>query len=324
MIMFLQNAIRCSAAFMFGCLGEIITEKSGHLNLGIPGIMCGGVAGGCLSCYLYMGAIPDYTQPSYILLLLIGIIGAVLSGVFLGSIYAFLTVTLKCNQNITGLALTIFGTGFTDIVMQLMDVTKRKQYFSIASTYIAKPLPFAQNLGWFGELFLSYGALVYLAIALCIATGIILKKTRVGLHLRAVGENPAAADAVGIKVDTYKYGSILTGSSVAAIGGFFYVMDLVQGLYNQYQPVEAVGWLAIALVIFILWRPYLAIAGSVLFGALYTVSNFMDVSSQITNALISFIPYVVTVIVLLSVSVIGSKNVQPPSSLGLNYFREDR
>ena len=150
MIMFLQNAIRCSAAFMFGGLWEIITEKSGHLNLGIPGIMCGGVAGGCLSCYLYMGAIPDYTQPSYILLLLIGIIGAVLSGVLLGSIYAFLTVTLKCNQNITGLALTIFGTGFTDIVMQLMDVTKRKQYFSIASIiwrFLRKKTVWTTNIG---------------------------------------------------------------------------------------------------------------------------------------------------------------------------------
>ncbi|MBQ7374313.1 MAG: ABC transporter permease [Clostridia bacterium] len=324
MIMFLQNAIRCSATFMFGCLGEIITEKSGHLNLGIPGIMCGGVAGGCLSVSLYMGAIPDPAHPSYILLLLVGILGAIIAGAFLGGIYAFLTVSLKCNQNITGLALTTFGAGFTEVIMKSLEASGGRQHFSVAATYIAKPLPFAESLGWFGELFLSYGMLVYLAIALAVVTGIVLKKTRTGLHLRAVGENPAAADAVGIKVDAYKYGAILTGSSIAALGGFFYVMDFVQGLYNSYQPVEAVGWLAIALVIFTLWRPSLSILGSMLFGALYTVSNFIPISSQVANALISFVPYVATVIVLLSVSIMGSKNVQPPASLGLNYFREDR
>ncbi|MBQ8725756.1 MAG: ABC transporter permease [Clostridia bacterium] len=321
MLIFLQNAIRCSAAFMYGCLGEIITEKSGHLNLGIPGIMCGGVAGGCLGVSLYMSAIPDPTNPSHILLLLCGILGAILAGALLGAIYAFLTVSLKCNQNITGLALTTFGAGFTEVIMKTLD----KTHFSVAATYIAKsPFPFAENLGWFGELFLSYGALVYLAIILAVVAGIILKKTRVGLNLRAVGENPAAADAVGIKVDGYKYGAILLGSSIAALGGFFYVMDLVQGLYNSYQPVEAVGWLAIALVIFTLWRPSLSILGSILFGALYTASNFISVSSSVINALISFVPYVATVIVLLTVSIMGKKNVQPPSSLGQNYFREER
>ncbi|MBR1953222.1 MAG: ABC transporter permease [Lentisphaeria bacterium] len=325
MIVFLQSAIRYSATFIFGCLGETITEKSGHLNLGIPGIMCGGVAGGCLGVSLYMGAIPNPAEPSYILLLLCGIIGAVLAGALLGGIYAFLTVTLKCNQNITGLALTTFGAGFTEVIMKTLDSTGGKKHFSVAATYIAKsPFPFADGLGWFGELFLSYGALVYFAIILAIVAGIILKNTRAGLNLRAVGENPAAADAVGIKVDAYKYGAILIGSSVAAIGGFFYVMDLVQGLYNSYQPVEAVGWLAIALVIFTLWRPSLSIVGSILFGALYTIPSFIPLSSQVVNAVLDFIPYVATVIVLLTVSIMGKKSVQPPSSLGVNYFREER
>lgn len=324
MIVFLQSAIRYSATFIFGCLGETITEKSGHLNLGIPGIMCGGVAGGCLGVTLYMGAIPPSAEPSYILLLLCGIIGAVLAGALLGAIYAFLTVSLKCNQNITGLALTTFGAGFTEVIMKITEGMPGRDRFSVAATYIAKSLPFAESLGWFGELFLSYGALVYLAIILAIVTGIILKKTRVGLNLRAVGENPAAADAVGIKVDAYKYGAILIGSSIAAIGGFFYVMDLVQGLYNSYQPVEAVGWLAIALVIFTLWRPSLSIVGSILFGALYTIPSFIPLSSQVVNAVLDFIPYVATVIVLLTVSIMGKKSVQPPSALGQNYFREER
>lgn len=324
MITFLQSAIRCSAAFMYGSLGEIITEKSGHLNLGIPGIMCGGVAGGCLGVYTYMGMLSNPIHPNYLLLVLFGVVFAFVFAAFLGAIYAFLTVSLKCNQNITGLALTTFGVGFTDIIMKTFETSEARQFFSTASTYISKPLPFAKNLGWFGELFLSYGILVYLAVAISIIAGIFLKKSKPGLRLRATGENPAAADAVGINVSAYKYGAILIGSGIAGLGGFFYVMDLVQGQYNNYLPIEAIGWLAIALVIFTLWRPCLSVIGSILFGALYTVSMFLNVSLAVTNALLGFVPYVSTVIVLIVISIIGNKSVQPPASLGLNYFREER
>ena len=320
MIVFLQNAIRCSAAFMYGCLGETITEKSGHLNLGIPGIMCGGAAGGCLGVSLYMGTLSDPSTASYILVLLFGIVFAFAFAALLGAIYAFLTVTLKCNHNITGLALTTFGAGITDVLMYSINKTG----FSEASSLVAKPLPFAESLGWFGELFLSYGALVYIAIALAVFAGIFLKKSKTGLRLRAVGENPAAADAVGIKVSSYKYGAILVGSGVAGLGGYFYVMDILQGMYESYGPVEAIGWLAIALVIFTLWRPILSVIGSILFGALYTVAYFMNISSSVSKAAISFVPYVATVIVLIVISMAGSKNVQPPASLGQTYFREER
>lgn len=324
MITFLQSAIRCSAAFMYGSLGEIITEKSGHLNLGVPGIMCGGVAGGCLGVYTYMGMLSNPASPNYLLLVLFGVVFAFVFAAFLGAIYAFLTVSLKCNQNITGLAITTFGVGFTDIIMKTFETSKSRQFFSTASTYISKSLPFAKNLGWFGELFLSYGILVYLAVAISIIAGIFLKKSKTGLRLRATGENPAAADAVGINVSAYKYGAILIGSGIAGLGGFFYVMDVVQGLYNNYSPIETIGWLAIALVIFTLWRPGLSVIGSILFGALYTVSMFLNVSSAVTNALLSFVPYVSTVIVLIVISIVGNKSVQPPASLGLNYFREER
>ncbi len=324
MLVFLQSAIRCSAAFSYGCLGEIITEKSGHLNLGIPGIMCGGIAGGCAAVSMYMGGLSNPANANYLLVVLIGVLGAFIVGAFLGAIYAFLTVSLKCNQNITGLALTTFGVGFTEVIMKNLKDNDYEQLYRKASEFISKPLPFADDLGWFGELFCSYGALVYLAVILAIVTGIVLKYTKVGLRLRAVGENPAAADAVGIKVDAYKYSAILIGAGIAGIGGFFYVIDVINGLYNSYKTVEAIGWLAIALVIFTLWRPSLSILGSILFGALYIVPNFVSIPSQITNAVISFVPYVATVLVLITISIVGSKNVQPPASLGVNYFREDR
>ena len=137
MILLLQTAIRCSAAFIYGCLGEIITEKSGHLNLGIPGIMCSGVAGGCLVVSIYMRAISNPASASYLLIVLFGILGAFLFAAALGAIYAFLTVSLKCNQNITGLALTTFGGGFTQVVMDNFVKTSdaiTRTNFSIASS----------------------------------------------------------------------------------------------------------------------------------------------------------------------------------------------
>lgn len=320
-VLLLSSAISFSAIFLYGCVGEIITEKSGHLNLGIPGIMCSGTAGGCLGVALYMGALKNPDSPSYIMLILIGVLMAFLVAAAVGAIYGVLTVYLKCNQNITGLALTTFGAGFTQFIM---DNSVKRDNFPVASTFIAKSLPFAKNLGAFGEIFLSHGLLVYLAIAVAIVTAIILKKTKVGLRLRAVGENPAAADAVGINVSKYKFLAILIGSGIAGLGGFFYTMDYVQGVYENYATIESFGWLAIALVIFAVWRPNIAIFGSILFGVLYILPNVIDIKSSAQAALISLIPYVVTAVVLLVISITGSKSVQPPASLGLNYFREER
>ena len=320
-VLLLSSAISFSAIFLYGCVGEIITEKSGHLNLGIPGIMCSGTAGGCLGVAIYMGALKNPDSPSYIMLILIGVTMAFLFAAAVGAIYGVLTVYLKCNQNITGLALTTFGAGFTQFIM---DNSVKRENFPVASTFIAKSLPFAKNLGAFGEIFLSHGLLVYLAIAVAIVTAIILKKTKVGLRLRAVGENPAAADAVGINVTKYKFLAILIGSGIAGLGGFFYTMDYVQGVYENYATIESFGWLAIALVIFAVWRPNVAIFGSILFGVLYILPNVIDIKSSAQAALISLIPYVVTAVVLLVISITGSKSVQPPASLGLNYFREER
>lgn len=321
MVQLLQSAIRFSAVFLFGCTGEILTEKSGHLNLGIPGIMCGGTAGGCLGVALYMASLSDPTQPNYFVLVMVGILMAFLFAAFLGGIYALLTVSLKCNQNITGLALTTFGTGFAQFIM---DNFVERVNFSVASTYVAQGFPFAEKLGWFGDIFFSHGILVYLAIIVALVTSFFLKRSKIGLGLRAIGENPAAADAVGIKVDKYKYVSILIGSGIAGLGGFFYVMDYAQGMYDSYATIEAFGWLAIALVIFTLWRPNLAILGSIVFAILYVLPYFVGGDSSTGSALIKLIPYVVTVLVLLVISITGSKKAQPPSALGLTYFREER
>lgn len=325
MTSFLVGAIALSTVFLFGCVGEIITEKAGHLNLGIPGIMCVGTAGGCFAVSVYMSALPDPSKASWFALILLSILCAALFAALLGGIYGILTVSLRCNQNITGLAVTIFGNGFAQFFMDTVVLTSDadRANFEIAGKIISKGLPFSEALGAFGKIFLSHGVLVYLSIAIAIIAAWFLKRTRAGLHLRAVGENPATADAAGINVTAYKYGAILVGSGIAGLGGFFYIMDYIKGSWENAATIEALGWLSVALVIFTLWKPNLSILGSFIFAALYITAYYTNGSST-QKELLKLIPYVMTVIVLIFTSIKGSKNNQAPASLGAAYFREER
>ena len=316
----LSSAIAISTVFLFGCVGEIIMEKAGHLNLGIPGVMCFGTLGGCVGVSVIMPAFSGdpYSAP-WIVVVLFAVIFSVLFSAIAGLVYAFLTVTLKCNQNVTGLALTTFGAGIVDYFMTSVD----KTYFTPASRIIRASLPY-EALGGFGKIFLSHGILVYLAIAIAITSFLILKKTKLGLSLRAVGENPGTADAAGINVSAYKYGAILAGSGIAGLGGLFYVMDYVGGSWENSGTIQAFSWMAIALVIFCVWNPAIAIGGSFVFGLLFILPNYITGINFVTMKLFSIFPYAVTVLVLIVTSIIGKRNVQAPSALGLSYFREDR
>lgn len=335
---FIVSSITVGMVFLFGCVGEIITEKSGHLNLGIPGIMCLGCAGGCFGVHLYMGTINyslltdagiiatwqnlvTYAGASWLLLVLMTAFMAALFASFGGLIYAFLTVTLKSNQNVTGLALTIFGSGFCQFFMDQYVDTSR---FAQASVGIKSSLPFADKCGWFGEIFLSHGIFVYIAIVIALVAAYVFKKTRIGLNLRSIGENPATADAAGINVNRYKYVAILIGSAIAGLGGFFYIMDYLGGSFNNASTIEGLGWISVALVIFTLWKPDLAIFGAIVFGALYISPAKITGISFTTMAALKALPYFVTVIVLIVTSVLDSKENQGPAALGVSYFREER
>ena len=325
MISFLIGAIALSTVFLFGCVGEIITEKAGHLNLGIPGIMCVGTAGGCYAVSLYMASLSDPANASWLVLVLFSILFAFLFAAALGGIYGLLTVTLRCNQNITGLTITIFGNGFAQFFMDtcVLKSDADRANFEVAGKLISKGLPFADSLGAFGKIFLSHGILVYLGIAIAVLASWFLKKTRSGLYLRSIGESPATADAAGINVTAYKYGAILIGSGIAGFGGFFYIMDYIKGSWENAATIEALGWLSIALVIFTLWKPNLSIFGSFIFAALYITAYYTNGNST-QKELLKLIPYVMTVLVLIFTSIKGSKNNQAPSALGLPYFREER
>lgn len=321
MLVLIVGAISLGVVFLLGCVGEIITEKAGHLNLGIPGIMCMGAAGGCYGVSVYMNALPGPESAVWILLILVAIVFASVFGALGGAIYAFLTVSLRANQNVTGLALTTFGAGFAQFVM---DTYVDRSRFSYASKIISSSVLGNADWGSFGEIFLGHGFLVYFAIAIAVVSAIVLKRTRLGLNLRAVGENPGTADAVGINVTAYKYGAILIGSAIAGLGGMFYIMDYIGGSWENASTIEGLGWLAIALVIFTLWKPDLSILGSFLFGALYIAPSIITGISFSQMKILKLLPYVVTVIVLIVTSILDSKENQPPASLGLNYFREER
>lgn len=317
----LPSAISIATVFLFGCIGEIIMEKSGHLNLGVPGVMCFGTLGGCVGVSLVMSWYSSSPESApYFLLMLIAILFSALFSIISGLIYAVLTVSFRCNQNVTGLVLTTFGGGIADYFMASVDST----YFSQASKIISSYPAWADNLGAFGKIFFAHGFLVYFAIALAIIVAVVLKKTRIGLNLRSVGENPGAADAAGINVNGYKYGAILSGSVIAGFGGLFYVMDYVGGSWENSSTIQAFGWLAIALVIFTVWKPSLAILGSILFGMLFILPNKISGIDFTTMQAFKMMPYIVTVIVLIITSIIGKKSVQAPEALGLPYFREDR
>lgn len=324
---FIQRAVIQGIPLLFGSTGEILTEKSGHLNLGIPGIMYAGGIGGVIGAFLYENSFADKTQMNPFLAIMIPLLSSMLCSLLMGLIYCFLTITLHANQNVTGLALTTFGVGFGNFfggsLIKLTDSDVPSIALSNTSNFFRASLPFADKLGWFGKIFLSYSFLAYLAIIIALVCAFVLKRTRVGLNLRAIGESPSTADAAGVNVNRYKYLATCIGSVIAGLGGLYYVMDYASGVWSN-DAFGDRGWLAIALVIFAIWNPNFGILGSILFGGLYIVYNYIPNSSFAMQELIKMLPYVVTIIVLVITSMLRRRETQPPASLGLPYFREDR
>lgn len=311
---FLIDSLAFGATFMYGSTGEIITEKAGHLNLGIPGVMCMGGAGGCL----VLNLIGKSGLPGFVIVTL-GILGSLAAAMLMGLIYSFLTVTLRANQNVTGLALTTFGAGLMKVIMSKVDAT----------VYLVGPKmlyrwPFAGRT----DALQCLGVMFFLAVIVAVVASWVLYRTKVGLHLRAVGENPSTADAVGINVTRYKYVASCVGSGIAGLGGFYYIIDYMAS-QEAYLSLEIFGWLSIALVIFALWRPHMTIIGSTVFGFLFSCSSYIANIEGITvtmaaKPLLKMLPYLFTVAVLVFTSIRNKRENQPPASLGLSYFREER
>ena len=323
-ISFIPRAVVQGIPLLLGSTGETLTEKSGNLNLGIPGIMYVGAISGVIGSFFYEQS-PNFKPLPAILIPL----GCCLLGSFLmGLLYCFLTVTLRANQNVTGLALTTFGVGFGNFfggsLIKLSGSSLPSVILSATSNAFRTSLPAAETTGVFGKLVLSYGFLAYIAVIIALAAAYLLNHTRVGLHLRAVGENPNTADAAGINVSKYKYVSTCAGSMIAGLGGLYYVMDYASGVWTN-DAFGDRGWLAIALVIFTVWRPNVGVLASFLFGGLYILHMYIPSGMNLAvKELYKMLPYVVTIIVLVISSLRNKRENQPPASLGLPYFREER
>ncbi len=315
---FLIDSLALSATFIFGSTGEIVTEKAGHLNLGIPGIMCMGGAGGCMMISVAMDA---GLPPA--LIVLMGILGAFVMGGLMGLLYGFFAVTLRANQNVTGLTMTTFGVGLMKVLMLKEDIINMKDgRLNQAVKYFR--FPFAGR----SDKLQMLGIMFFLAVIVALLASYILSRTRVGLSLRSVGENPATADAAGINVTRYKYVATILGSGIAGLGGLYYIVDWM-GSNEAYKTVEGLGWLSVALVIFVLWKPWLTVPSGFIFSVLYTCANHVTSIKGIhlkfeDTYILQMLPYVFTIVVLIISSIRNKRENQPPASLGLSYFREDR
>ena len=252
------------------------------------------------------------------------------AGVLGSLIYAILTVSFKANQNVTGLTLTIFGTGIANLFGSNY-TTSGALGEGVMSVFKSVSIPGLSNLPYVGKLLFSYNSFVYFGVVLCIVLGIYINHTSQGRSLRAVGENPAAADAMGVNVTLYKYVHILLGGGICALGGAYVIIVTCNGLWT-YNCINGLGWIAVALVIFSTWNPAKAIFGAYLFGAFRgmgyklqnTVISLLGMKITFSSQLLDMVPYVATIVVLVIITMRKKKENQPPAWLSRSYFREER
>ena len=307
-VAFFKAAIIAGTPLLFATVGEIITEKVGNLNLGVEGMMLMGAV---------VGFQVGYTTNNPLLAL----IAAALAGAIGSLIYAFLAVSLRANQVVTGLALTTFGTGFASFMGQGLVGLKMSEQFSASFQKIK--IPFLGDIPGIGEVFFNHDILVYFGYVTAILLGLYIYKTRIGLNLRAVGENPAAADAASVRITAYKYTHILLGGALCGLGGAY--LSLVQVPVWQENITAGRGWIAVALVIFASWSPYRAILGSYLFGGLDIIGfRLQGTGLAISTYIFDMAPYLMTIIILVIVSFRKDRKNAPPKALSEPYFREER
>ena len=241
LIAWIIRAIPFGTIIMFGSMGEITTEKSGNLNLGVPGIMYLGGFAGFASSYFYE---KNSADPKGWICVILALVAAIAASMLGGLIFSFLTITLRANQNVTGLALTTFGMGVANFFGVFILNGASYTAAPLAYASFSKKIPFlSSKLGIVSKTVFAYGFLVYAAIIIAVVLHYVLNKTRVGLNLRAVGENPGTADAAGINVTKYKYLATCIGAGLSGIGGLYYVLDYNQGIWAT-TGTDRGSWLA--------------------------------------------------------------------------------
>ena len=314
LVVVLASGVLYGTPLLYAALGELLAERSGVLNLGVEGMMLVGAVMGFWAVQRVHGGSA--------LALAVGIGVAALAGTVMAAIHAFLVITLRANQIVSGLALTIFAgaAGLSSYLgndLELAGSPARHQFQEIFPTSL-------QDLPVVGPVVFGQSILVYASWLLVVLVALYLMRTRTGLNVRAVGESPTAADAMGISVAAYRYIHTLLGGALAGIGGAAFSLSItpqwVDGLTG------GAGWIAIALVIFAFWRPTLCLVGAYFFGA-FTALPFALQSHGVTVApeLFQTLPYVATVLALVLVSSRAARlRFGAPGALGQPYVREER
>lgn len=300
----LSATIVVGTPILFAAMGELLAERSGILNLGVEGMMLVGAVLGFM--------ITANTGNHWY-----GIAGAMLGGGLMASIHAFISVTLRGNQVVSGLALTIFGTGISGFI------GKAYQGVNLSAPFEIINIPVLNKIPILGTVLFSHNILVYLSILVALALWYIFYRTRWGLTIRAVGENPASADAVGISVSRVRYLCTIAGGILAGLGGAY--LSLAYAPSWQENMTAGRGWIAVALVIFALWNPLRAILGSYLFGGVEALTFRMQTAGiTISPLLLSMLPYILTVLVLVIVTIRLRQEAGAPAALSTPYDREER
>lgn len=307
-ICFFGAAVVASTPLLLATLGEIITEESGSLNLGVEGMM-------------YMGAVIGFKVGLSTMSPLLAVLGAIVAGIAGAMIFGVLTISLRANQIVSGLTLTIFGTGFAGFIGTPIVGQKAPQL--IIDTFAKKKIPLLGDIPIVGEILFQQDIIIYLTYIIVIIVGLYLYKTRKGLNGRMVGENPAAADSLGISVSRYRYFHLVLGGALCGLAGGYLSLVYVPSWQNTL--VSGRGWIAVALVIFSKWNPYRAVLGALFFGGLDIIGfRLQRFGLPISVYFFDVLPYLMTIIVLVADSMRKGSFSKAPKALGVSYFREER
>lgn len=314
LVVILASAVAYGTPLLYASLGELLAERSGVLNLGVEGMMLVGAVMGFWSVQTLGG--------SSEVALLLALVVAMIAGSAIALIHAFLVVTLRANQIVSGLALTIFGgaAGLSSFLGNDLQLANEPPRFTFATLDVLG----LGDLPVLGPILFDQSFLVYLSWLVTAMVSWYVFRTRPGLELRSVGEAPAAADAMGISVTRVRYTHTVAGGAFAGVAGACFSLSVtpqwVDGL------TAGAGWIALALVIFAFWRPALCLVGAYFFGAFSALpANLQARGVTIAPELFQALPYVMTVVVLVLVSTAGARRrLGAPAALGIPYVREER
>ncbi len=313
LVSILAVTIQAGTSLVFASVGEIFTERSGVLNLGLEGIMI-------------MGAVTAFATAFHTGSLLLAVIVAMLVGGALATIHAFLSVTLRADQVVSGLALTLFGIGLSSFLGQRLGPEGKPLVGLVGPKFTETPIPVLSQIPVVGEALFSQDLLVYLMYILVPVASYLLYRTRLGLHLRAVGESPDTADAMGVSVTRVRYLATIGGGMLMGLGGAHLSLAYTPGWTENLTGGR--GWIAIALVIFATWDPFRAVLGAILFGGVNAIQFRLQAAggSVIPAAVLAMMPYILTVIVLTVITVYEnvSRRLGAPAALGIPYVRGER